>query len=126
MTKIHNNDRVTILLVDDQPAKLLAYEVILKDLDENLVKAASAREALEYLLRRDVAVILIDVSMPELDGFQLAALVRDHPRFPRPALLFGSPLHPTHLGPARRSEVGAGDYRPGPGIPPVRPAQVTA
>src|SRR5258708_14167082 len=107
MTKIHNNDRVTILLVDDQPAKLLAYEVILKDLDENLVKAASAREALEYLLRRDVAVILIDVSMPELDGFQLAAMVPDHPRFQRTPIIFVSPLHLTHIDPPPGYRMGA-------------------
>ncbi len=124
MTKIHNNDRVTILLVDDQPAKLLAYEVILKDLDENLVKAASAREALEYLLRRDVAVILIDVSMPELDGFQLAAMVRDHPRFQRTAIIFVSAIHLTDMDRLRGYEMGAVDYVPVPVIPEVLRAKV--
>src|SRR5258708_2046017 len=124
MTKIHNNDRVTILLVDDQPAKLLAYEVILKDLDENLVKAASAREALEYLLRRDVAVILIDVSMPGLDGFQLAAMVRDHPRFQRTAIIFVSAIHLTDMDRLRGYEMGAVDYVPVPVIPEVLRAKV--
>lgn len=66
-------NRVNILLVDDQPAKLLAYEAILKDLDESLLVASSGREALESLLRNDIAVILIDVCMPELDGFELAS-----------------------------------------------------
>src|SRR6202046_68006 len=69
-------EKVNVLLVDDQPDKLLAYEVILHELNENLVKTSSAREALQFLLKNDVAVILIDVCMPELDGFQLAAVLR--------------------------------------------------
>ena len=64
-------DKINILLVDDQPAKLLSYEVILGELGEHLIKAASAREALEHLLRTDVAVLLVDVCMPELDGLSL-------------------------------------------------------
>ena len=80
-----NDDKVNILkLVDDQAAKLLAYEVMLLDLGENLVKANSARQALELLLKTDVAVVLMDVSMPELDGFELAAMVRNAPS-PLPA-----------------------------------------
>jgi CheY-like chemotaxis protein len=55
------DDKVNILLVDDQPAKLLSYEVILKELGENLLVASSGREALEYLLKNDVAVVLLDV-----------------------------------------------------------------
>ncbi len=76
---------VNILLVDDQPAKLLSYEVILRELGENLIKAHSGREALEHLLKTDVAVVLIDVCMPELDGFELAAMIREHPRFQKTA-----------------------------------------
>src|SRR5437879_3267710 len=76
-------DKVNILLVDDQPAKLLSYEVILRDLGENLVKTSSAREALEQLLKNEIAVVLIDVCMPELDGFQLAAMIGDHLHFRR-------------------------------------------
>ena len=74
------DSRVNILLVDDQPAKLLSYEVILGELSENLYKAASARDALEILLKREIAVVLIDVCMPELDGFELAGMIRNHPR----------------------------------------------
>jgi CheY-like chemotaxis protein len=73
-----HDDRVNILLVDDQPAKLLSYEVILAGLGENLIKAASGREALECLLKREIAVVLVDVCMPELDGFELAQMVREH------------------------------------------------
>ena len=80
--------KVNILLVDDQPAKLLAYEVILKYLGENLVSVSSGREALEFLLKNDVAIILVDVCMPELDGFELAAMIREHPRFQKTAMIF--------------------------------------
>ena len=93
------HERVNILLVDDQPAKLLAYEVILKELGENLVVATSGREALEYLLKNEVAVILVDVCMPELDGFELAAMIRDHPRFQKTAMIF---ISATSLAAARR------------------------
>jgi len=65
---INETDKVNLLMVDDQPAKLLSYEAILSGLDENLIKAGSAREALEILLKAEVAVVLMDVSMPELDG----------------------------------------------------------
>ena len=70
------DDRVNILLVDDQPSKLLSYEAILSDLGENLIKANSGREALEHLLRNEITVVLMDVSMPELDGFELAEIIR--------------------------------------------------
>ncbi len=63
--------RVNILMVDDQPAKLLTYEAILADLDANLIKARSGREGLELLLKHDVAVVLLDVSMPEINGFDV-------------------------------------------------------
>src|ERR1700739_1714404 len=82
------NEKINILLVDDQPAKLLSYEVILGDLGENLIKAASATEALEHLLKKDIAVVLADVSMPGIDGFQLADMIREHPRFQKTAILF--------------------------------------
>src|SRR5438045_1774061 len=124
MSQLAAEDKVTILLVDDQPAKLLSYEVILSDLGENLVKTASAREALEYLLRREVAVILIDVSMPELDGFQLAAMVRDHPRFQRTAIIFVSAIHLTDMDRLRGYEMGAVDYVPVPVIAEVLRAKV--
>ena len=78
---MRDSNDLCILLVDDQPAKLLSYEAILGDLGENLLKATSGREALGHLLKSNVAVILIDVCMPDLDGFQLAAMIREHPRF---------------------------------------------
>ena len=117
-------DKVDILLVDDQPAKLLSYEVILEELGENLLKANSAREALEQLLRNDVGVILIDVCMPDLDGFQLAAMVRDHPRFAKTSIIFVSAVHFTDVDRLRGYEMGAVDYVPVPVIPEVLRAKV--
>ena len=114
-----SSEKVNILLVDDQPAKLLAYEVILKDLGETLIKASSAREALEHLLKADVAVVLIDVCMPELDGFQLAAMIREHPRFQQTAIIFISAIQFTDLDRVRGYEMGAVDYVPVPVVPEV-------
>jgi PAS domain S-box-containing protein len=117
-------EKVNVLLVDDQPDKLLAYEVILHELNENLVKTASAREALQFLLKNDVAVILIDVCMPELDGFQLAAMLREHPRFSETAIIFISAIHLTDVDRLRGYAMGAVDYVPVPVIPDVLRAKV--
>ncbi len=117
-------DSVNILLVDDQPAKLLSYETILVGLGENLIKASSAREALEQLLKQDIALILVDVCMPELDGFQLAAMIREHPRFQHTAIIFISAIHLTDVDRLRAYEMGAVDYVPVPVIPEVLRAKV--
>ena len=114
-----DHEKVNILLVDDQPAKLLAYEVILKELGENLVVATSGREALEYLLKNEVAVILVDVCMPELDGFELAAMIREHPRFQKTAMIFISAIQVSDLDRLRGYEMGAVDYVPVPVVPEV-------
>src|SRR6185369_1802247 len=89
--------RINILMVDDQPAKLLSYEAVLSDLGENLIRAGSAREALVQMLQNDIAVVLLDVSMPELDGFELAAMIRQHPRFERTAIIFISAILQTDI-----------------------------
>ncbi len=102
------NDKVNILMVDDQPAKLLSYEVMLGGLGENLIKATSPKEALEVLLKTDIAVVLMDVSMPELDGFELAAMIRQHPRFQRIAIIFISAVHLTDLDQLQRLRTGSG------------------
>jgi PAS domain S-box-containing protein len=117
-------DKVNVLLVDDQPAKLLANEEILRDLGENLIKASSAREALEFLLKNEAAVVLIDVCMPELDGFQLAAMIRDHPRFQRTAIIFISAIQVDDVDRLRGYEMGAVDYVPVPVVPAVLRAKV--
>ena len=89
----NTHETLNILLVDDQPSKLLSYEVMLEELGENLIKASSAREALEQLLKHDIAVILVDVCMPEQDGFELAAMIREHPRYQETAIIFISAIH---------------------------------
>ncbi|HTC46767.1 MAG TPA: PAS domain-containing protein [Candidatus Aquilonibacter sp.] len=117
-------DQVNILMVDDQPGKLLSYEVMLGDLGENLIKANSAKEALEVLLKTEIAVVLMDVSMPELDGFQLAAMIRQHPRFQQTAIIFVSAVHLTDLDQLKGYEHGAVDYISVPVIPQLLRAKV--
>jgi signal transduction histidine kinase/PleD family two-component response regulator len=118
------HEKVNILMVDDQPAKLLSYEVILSELGENLLKASSGREALEHLLKTDIAIVLMDVSMPELDGFELAALIREHPRYQQTAIIFVSAVHLTDLDQLRGYAQGGVDYIAVPVIPEVLRAKV--
>ena len=118
------DDKVNILLVDDQPSKLLTYEVILRELGENLIKASSGKEALEQLLRNEIAVVLMDVSMPELDGFQLASMIREHPRFQKIAMIFVSAIYLAEIDHLRGYEMGAVDYVPVPVVPEVLRAKV--
>jgi DNA-binding response OmpR family regulator len=119
-----SDDRINILLVDDQPAKLLTYEAILEQLGENLIKANSAKEAFEQLLKTEIAIVLVDVCMPDLDGFQLAAMVREHPRFQKTAIIFVSAVLLADVDHLRGYEIGAVDYVPVPVIPEVLRAKV--
>jgi PAS domain S-box-containing protein len=121
---VEESDRLNILLVDDQPAKLLTYETILGELGENLLKAGSAREALEHLLRRDVAIVVMDVAMPDVDGFELASMIRQHPRCEKTAIIFVSAVHLTDLDRIKGYETGAVDYLPVPVAPQVLRAKV--
>ena len=116
--------RPNVLLVDDQPGKLLTYETVLRDLDATLVKANSARDAFDHLLRTDFAVVLIDVIMPDLDGFELAAMIREHPRFKRTAIIFVSGIALSDLDRLRGYESGAVDYVPVPVVPEILRAKV--
>ena len=120
-----NVDEVSVLLVDDQPQKLLSYQAILGGLDVTLVTANSAREALDQLLRKVFAVVLVDVQMPDLDGFELAAMIRDHPRFRETAIIFVSGVHLSELDRLRGYSVGAVDYVPVPIVPEILRAKVT-
>jgi signal transduction histidine kinase/ActR/RegA family two-component response regulator len=117
-------ERVNILLVDDQQAKLLSHEAILGEIGENLLKAGSARQAFEYLLRNEIAVILIDVCMPDLDGFELAAMIREHPRFQTTAIIFVSAVMMTYPDQMRGYQLGAVDYVPVPVVPELLRAKV--
>src|SRR6266700_7981239 len=112
-------DKVNILLIDDQPAKLLSYEVILAELGENLIKATSPHEALNILLKTDVAVVLMDVSMPDLDGVELADVILQHPRFQKTAIIFISGVHLTDSDKTQGYRSGAVDYISVPVVPDV-------
>jgi signal transduction histidine kinase len=122
---MNDQQKVNILMVDDQPAKLLSYEVILKELNENLLKAHSGREALDQLLKNEIAVVLMDVSMPELDGFELADMIRQHPRFQKTAIIFISAIHLTDLDQLKAYQRGAVDYISVPIVPELLRAKVS-
>ena len=118
-------DKVNILMVDDQPGKLLSYEVILNELGENLIKASSGKEALELLLKNDFAVVLMDVSMPEIDGFEMVDIIRQHPRFQKTAIIFISAVYLTDLDRLKGYQRGAVDYISVPVIPELLRAKVS-
>ena len=123
---MRSDPHANVLLVDDQPAKLLSYRVILEGLDANLVSAHSAREALDWLLKSEFAAVLVDVCMPDLDGFELARMIRDHPRFRNTAIIFVSGVALTELDRMRGYECGAVDYLPVPVVPEILRAKVSA
>lgn len=118
------DDAVNILLVDDQPGKLLGYQAILEGLGQNLLLASNGREALEHLLKNDVAVILMDVCMPEQDGFELVELIRQHHRFRDTAVIFVSAVQMTEVDLIKGYRSGAVDYVSVPIIPEILRAKV--
>src|SRR5262245_37741587 len=115
---------VNVLLVDDQPAKLLTYGAILHDFGATLITTNSAREALDCLLKKEIALVLIDVCMPELDGFELAEMIRQHPRYQRTAIIFVSAVNLSDFDRLRGYEYGAIDYVPVPVMPEILRAKV--
>jgi signal transduction histidine kinase len=118
-------DRVNILLVDDQPSRLLTYEAILDELGENLITAGSATEALACLLRHEIAVVLVDVCMPDLDGYELARMIRQHPRCQKTSIIFVSGVLMTDLDRLRGYERGGVDYVSVPVVPEILRAKVS-
>ncbi len=112
-------------MVDDQPGKLLTYEAMLRELDENLITARSGREALEVLLKTEVAVVMLDVNMPEIDGFELAQMIRQHPRFHNTAIIFVSAVNLTDLDRLKAYALGAVDYISVPVVPQLLRAKVS-
>src|SRR5204862_101946 len=114
----------TVLLVDDDSRNIFALSSVLERRGMKVLTATTGHEALEFLLKNDVAIILIDVCMPELDGFQLAAMIREHPRFQKTAIIFISAIHLTDVDRLRGYEMGAVDYVPVPVVPEVLRAKV--
>jgi signal transduction histidine kinase len=121
---VSSREKINILMVDDQVGKLLSYEAILADLGENLIKAHSGKEALDCLLKTDVAVVLLDVSMPEVDGYDLAEMIRQHPRFEKTPIIFISAVLLTDRDRLKGYESGAVDYISVPIVPELLRAKV--
>ena len=119
------DEKVNILLVDDQPGRLLSYEAILGDLGQNLVRAASGLEALEKLMKDDFAVVLLDVSMPGMDGFETATLIHEHPRFEKTPIIFVTGVHVTELDRLKGYKLGAVDYVYIPVVPEILRSKVS-
>ena len=111
------DDRVNILLVDDQPANLVALEAMLQGLGQNLIKAESGREALRWLLTHEFAVILLDVKMPDMDGFETAQLIRERDKSRHTPILFLTAGDNTQTQAVRGYAVGAVDYLVKPVVP---------
>jgi two-component system, sensor histidine kinase and response regulator len=111
------DDRVNILLVDDQPANLLALEAMLQGLGQNLVKAESGREALKWLLTHEFAVILLDVKMPEMDGFETASLIHERDKSRHTPIIFLTAAEKSETQAVRGYAVGAVDYLVKPVVP---------
>src|SRR2546422_644108 len=118
------NDKVNILLVDDQPARLMTYESILSELGQNLVSVHSGLEALERLMKEEYAVVLLDVSMPEMDGFEAAKLIHEHPRFEKTPIIFVTGVHISELDRLKGYKVGAVDYVSIPVVPEILRSKV--
>jgi PAS domain S-box-containing protein len=104
------HDPVNILVVDNQPSSLPSYAAILNELSENLIKAQSAKEAVERNLETEIAVVLMDVCKPEFDGFHPVAIIREHPRFETIPILLITAFDLTDRDLARDFEVGPMDY----------------
>jgi signal transduction histidine kinase len=119
-------ERVNILIVDDTPANLVALEAVLSDLQQDIVKAQSGRQALKQLLRQDFAVILLDVKMPEMDGFETAALIRQRPRSEHTPIIFVTAHDASDTSLSRGYSLGAVDYIYSPVVPEILRAKVAS
>ena len=120
----HGHDAANILLVDDQPARLLTYRAILEPLGHNLVAVNSGLEALEALMKQEFAVVLLDVKMPGMDGFETAALIHDHPRFETTPIIFVTGVHVTEFDRLKGYKAGAIDYVYIPVVPEILRSKV--
>ena len=123
-TLLQTGTKVNILLVDDQPARLLTYQSVLDELGQNLVTARSGVEALEKLMRDEFAVVLLDVSMPGMDGFETAHLIHTHPRYERTPIIFVTGVHITELDRLNGYKLGAVDYVSIPVVPEILRSKV--
>jgi signal transduction histidine kinase len=125
MSATELTEKVSILLVDDQPQRLVAYRAILANLELDLVCARSGREALEHLMDQEFAVVLLDVSMPDMDGFEAAKLIHEHPRFEKTPIIFVTGVHLDDLDRLKGYSLGAVDYVSVPIVPEILRSKVS-
>jgi len=118
------DQKVNILLIDDEPGKLLTYEAMLGELGENLIKAHSGLEGLERLLKNEISLVLMDVCMPGMDGFEAAQMIHEHPRFQNIPIVFVSGVLITDLDRLKGYRYGAVDYVSVPVVPELLRAKV--
>src|SRR5437763_2791409 len=118
------DEKVNILIVDDRADKLLAHETVLAELNQNLVRARSGTEALRCLLQEDFAVILLDVNMPGMDGFETAKLIRQRARNETTPIIFISAVNDTETHVSRGYSLGAVDYILTPVVPEILRAKI--
>ena len=117
-------EKLSILLIDDDAGKLLAYEAMLAELGEKLLKARSGMEALEQLLKNEIALMLMDVCMPGMDGFETAQMIHEHPRFQNIPIIFVSGIAVTDLDRLKGYRYGAADYVSVPVVPELLRAKI--
>ena len=116
-----DDDRTGILVVDDLPEKLLVFRTVLEELGQDLVLVRSGGEALREVLHRDFAVILLDVNMPDIDGFETAGLIRKYKRSAHTPIIFIT-AYTDEMQTALGYSLGAVDYILSPVVPEVRRA----
>jgi len=117
--------KVNILIVDDDATKRFALKTILAPMDENVVEASSGADALRQLLRNEFAVVLLDVRMPIMDGFETAQLIRQRPRSELTPLIFVTALDQAETDMGRGYNLGAVDFVFAPVVPAIMRAKVT-
>src|SRR5260370_19687734 len=117
--------KVDILLVDDDDTKRFALKAVLAPLGQNVLEAASGADALRHLLRQDFAVILLDVRMPGMDGFEAAQLIRQRPRSELTPIIFVTALHRAETDMGRGYDLGAVDFVFAPVVPAILRAKVS-
>ncbi|HMF03018.1 MAG TPA: response regulator, partial [Terriglobia bacterium] len=121
-----NEDKVSILLVDDHIENLVALEAILTDLEQNLVRAESGLDALRLLLNQEFALIILDVDMPIMNGFETAALIRQREKSRHTPIIFLTAINKAEQHVFKGYSLGAVDYLTKPFVPEVLLAKVTA
>src|SRR6188474_1048510 len=117
------DDKSNILIVDDLPEKLLVFKTILEELEQNLIMVRSGSEALKEILQREFAVILLDVNMPDIDGFETAGLIRQYKRSAHTPIIFVT-AYVDEMQTIRGYSLGAVDYILSPMIPDVLRSKV--